>query len=114
MTWQTVPSPSGSASVESQITTLDGVPYLLQFTYSERADVWYLAILTEEGDAIRYGVKLVCGWPLLRKVADPRKPPGVLFVWTANNDDSPPGLLDLAPGGRCTLIYVPQADLVLP
>ena len=83
---------------------LDGASYSLDFRYSEREAVWYLAVSSGEGDLLASGIKLVCFYPLLRGRTDPRLPKGTLMVH-ATGDDSPPGLEDLGEGGRCVLLY---------
>lgn len=116
MTTQVVPT--GAQPNISQTTTLDGTPYLFTFTYNQRCNTWWMNIATQEGDDIADGILLVCNWDLLSKVSGPLRPPGFLTVLTNTTDDSPPGLLDLAPQGsvpgatgRCVLCYTPQADI---
>jgi hypothetical protein len=94
-----------------QTTVLDGIPFLLSFAYSQRESCWYMGIATVDGDPIYGNVKLVCGWNLFGACVDARAPAGVLTVITNNQDDSPPGLNDLLPGGRCALMYVTAADI---
>lgn len=103
--------PTDNAPFYTQTTTLDGVTYLLTFTYNQRCDCWYLSVDTEEGDRIYDGIKLVCQWPLLHKCADPRAPAGELLCWSTTNDQSPARLNDLLPGGRCQLGYIDQSDM---
>ncbi len=94
----------------TQTTTLDGVPYLLQFTYSQRETVYYLSISSADG-TVDYvlGMKLVPGIPLLRPWPTP---PGEMAVLSQSSaDDSPPALGELADGARCALLYIPEADL---
>jgi hypothetical protein len=111
----TVQVPVGSGSgppnpFSTQTTTLDGVPFLLSFAYSQRECCWYLSLATVDGDPIWGAVKLVCSWPLFKACADARKPAGDLIVISSTQDLSPPGLNDLQPGGRCALMYVTAAD----
>jgi hypothetical protein len=109
MTAQVVPT--GNDPFYSQTTTLDGVPYLLEFSYNQREDCWYLLLSTNDGDAIYGSVKLVCNWPLFAICADPQLPPGQFVVASSTTDLSPPGLQDLVDGGRCQLVYMPAADV---
>jgi len=108
---QIVPTPTGASPFYSQTTALDGTPFILSFQYNQRGDVWYLSIATLDGDAVASGIKLVVGWDLLLKCASPSRPPGTFIVVSNTTDLSPPGLNDLAPGGRCYLDYIPGADL---
>lgn len=103
--------PTGDDPFYTLSSTLDGVTYLLTFTYNQRCDCWYLSVATEEGDDIYDGMKLVCGWPLLNKCADPRAPAGELMCWSNSTDDSPARLEDLVPGGRCELLYIDAIEL---
>lgn len=104
--------PTGNDPFYSQTTTLEGVTYLLTFTYNERCDCWYLSVDTEEGEPIYDGIKLVCQWPLLQKCADTRLPPGELLCWSNSpGDTSPAKLNDLADGGRCQLMYIDSSDM---
>lgn len=103
--------PTTADPYTSQTTGLDGVPYVLTFAYGQRSDTWTLSIAMVDGTPIASGLKLVCLWDLLAQTVDPNRPPGMLFVLSSTTDLSPPGLEDLAPGGRCTLIYTPAADV---
>jgi hypothetical protein len=109
MTAQIVPT--GSDPHYSQVTTLEGTAYLLNFDYAQLQDCWYLSMSTIDGELLCAGLKLVCFWPLTRKVADNRMPQGDLFVFPVALDPSAPGLSDLLPNGRCTLFYIPSTDL---
>lgn len=109
MTVQVVPTAADPHY--SQATTLEGTTFQLFFDYSERQACWYLSIATVDGELLCAGLKLVCYWPLTRKVADNRMPQGELFVFPSSSDTSTPGLNDFAPGGRCTLVYVPSTDM---
>jgi hypothetical protein len=93
--------------------TLEGVPYVMQFDFNQRAYSWYMSIADSNGVDIYNGVKLVTGFSLLAKCKDPRAPPGALFVFSNTSDASPPGLYELIQGGRCTLYYVTSDWLTL-
>lgn len=99
--------PTRSDSFYQQTTTLDGVSYVLSFTYNQTCECWYLSIADSSGVDIYNGVKLICNNSLFRKCVDPRIFPGALVVVSATEDTSPPELDDLLAGsGRCTLIYI--------
>jgi hypothetical protein len=95
----------------SQVTNLDGTPYLLTFAWNMRSSTWYLSIATTDGTPIASGIKLVCNFDLLRTVVSPARPPGRIVAISNTTDNSPPGLEDLIAGGRCALCYSPLADL---
>jgi hypothetical protein len=87
----------------TQITTLDGTPYLLTFRFNYREQAYYLQIDSADG-LINYvqGVKLVGEYYLLQIYPTP---PGELAVFVPDSDDSPPRIGDFADGGRATLVY---------
>ena len=95
--------------------TLEGTLYNFEFDYNERGACWYMSVADADGVDIANGVKLVTGFPLLRKCKDPRRPgwqpatgvAGDFFVQCTTSDLTPPGLYDLLAGsGRCSLAYV--------
>lgn len=93
-------------------TRLDGRDYNMRFAWNERAERWHLDIMTDTGELLVAGIKLVANWPLLRFYhSDSRLPPGELSVIDLTPDGSPPGLSDLEIGARCTLTYYPTTDL---
>jgi hypothetical protein len=95
----------------SQRTRLDGREYLLRFAWNQREERWHLSIFDEAEQPIVQGLKLVANWPLLRFYrADPRCPPGELWVMDLSGDGSPPGFDELGEGLRCELTYVPAED----
>jgi hypothetical protein len=110
VTLQVVPTPDSTTPFWTETVTLDGTQYILLFNFNQRCATWYLSLQTIDGDDITDGIKLVAGWDLLVKCADPNRPPGRLYVLSTTSDWSPPGLADLAPGGRCVLTYLPIAD----
>jgi hypothetical protein len=95
----------------TQTTTLDGVPYLLNFRFNSREQCYYLNISSADA-TIDYviGMKIVSNFFLLRPWTTP---PGEMMC-IAQGDDSPPGLGDMADGGRCKLIYIEATDLFGP
>jgi hypothetical protein len=103
--------PTGSDPLYGETVALDGTPYALSFTFNLRGLCWYLDLATLDGEVFAAGLKLVCYWNLLIKCASPLRPPGQLLVISYTTDPSTPGLLDLMPGGRCALVYMPAADV---
>lgn len=97
--------------------SLEGTSYQIELDYNERCAAWYLSVADADNVDIYNGVKLMTGFPLLKKCRDPRRPPGDFFVMSSTADQSPPALLDLLPGsGRCSLFYVTSdwISLVVP
>lgn len=86
--------------------TLDGQEYVFRFDWNGREGRWYFDIGDINENWIVTGVKIVCNWPLLRRLVDPRKPPGsLLAVDFSGLGGEPPSLPDL--GRRVKLIYFP-------
>lgn len=103
-----IPTTPGLAHY-TQATELDGREYRLRFEWTGRLSRWSFALLTEADVPLVEGILLVPNVPLLRKLADERRPPGILAVQSV--DGLPPGLNDFHPGGRCRLVYYTQAEL---
>lgn len=98
-----------------QLTQLEGRQYLLRFTWSARESSWYLRIYDQDQNPIALGIRLVVGWPLLRRFRDPRLPPGILFVGdTSETDQEISQPAELLPNGRCPLMYATSDDADLP
>lgn len=108
-----VPCDPQSQSRWSQITALDGVSYVLTFRWIQREGHWLLDVADAEGVAIRSGLALVAGQPLLRGVIDTRRPAGELVVVdTSGANDVDPGFAEIGgPGARFVLMYVTAAEL---
>lgn len=97
-----------SVPLYTERVTLDGVEYILGFDWNGRENRWYFSLSLVDGTPVTSGVKLVCNWPLLRKVHSSIRPPGNLTAI----DFSPfggesPGFDDF--GIRVRLVYIPNA-----
>lgn len=57
--------------------SIDGVTYLLRFTYNERYKYWSFGIYTEEEEAIITMTKIVPGFDLFHYYSDADLPDGV-------------------------------------
>lgn len=92
-----------------QISSLDGIPYVLEFSWSRRSESWYLDLYLQtdtDPEPISTGMKLTVGWPLLMgNVLDIRPSGELILVDTTDQGD--PGRLDL--GTRCKLFYFNEA-----
>lgn len=75
----------------SQKTTLDDVTYVFDFNWNERESRWYMSLSDESNTPIVSGVKLIPNIPLLRRVHDPRRPPGELSLIDPSGVGEPPG-----------------------
>ena len=100
----------------NQTTTLDGVPYFLQFKYNTREACYYLQIQSaDQNTTYAQGIKLVSNYPLLGLgvYAGYAGPPGELFVISqSTSDDSPAEFGELGVGQRCLLMYQEEADML--
>jgi hypothetical protein len=94
--------------VEAQ---LDGVLYAFEFRWNARVGQWFLNLADAVRDPIVSGVAVVVDWPLMRRSADPRMPPGALFAVDTTDTQTDPGLSDL--GRRVMLVYFTAAELPL-
>ena len=103
--------PTVSDMFYTQITTLDGTDYLLEFRFNTRENCWYLIVSLADSTQLAGGIKLVSNFPLLQKYADSRMPPGELLVLAPSSDASPPGRFDLGTGLRCQLVYLTKAEV---
>lgn len=106
-----------------QVTTLDGVDFVLRFLFNEREGKWYLSLADADDVSIVHGVKIVPLISLLRKVTDARRPAGLLMARDLTGPDVDfaagqkvldldPGLTDLGAGGRVRLFYFTADELV--
>jgi hypothetical protein len=76
----------------TQRVELDGVDYLLEFSYNQRADCFFVTIKDERGEYILGPLKVVSNWPLLRwHRYEQRLPPGELWAIALNGKPDVPG-----------------------
>ena len=94
-------------------TALDGTQYRLTFRWNHRTSTWSFDLDQNDGTSIIHGLRIMVGVPLLTRYHyQDACPPGEIVCVSDTSDDSPPGLEDLADGGRCRLVYVPLLDLI--
>lgn len=92
----------------TQRTSMDGVTFQLDVKWNERESAWYISFADADGVLIRSGVRMVVDWPLLRQVADARRPPGELYLIDLDGTGAEAALDDL--DVRVQLIYVTAAE----
>jgi hypothetical protein len=92
-------------------TDLDGETYGFELRWNTRDSGWYLTIRDAEENVLLAGIRLVVGFPLLRRFRDFRLPPGELEAVDTNTTGqaADPGLADL--GQRVLLVYTSPEDL---
>ncbi len=104
---QTIPTLEGNPNYTMRVR-LDGRDFAFHMLWNEREERWYLSIKSTEDELLAMGIKIITNRPLLRFYQwDKRLPQGELWAWDLTNDQSPPGLFDLAPGKRVELSYHP-------
>lgn len=84
--------------------------YLLDIRWNTRDEAWYLTVLSEEGDVIRSGLKLVLGALVGVRVRDPDFPDGVFVVSDLSNTGLDAGLDDM--GARVAVHFYTRAELL--
>lgn len=93
-----------------QRVTLEGREYVLAFDWNEREGRWFLDLLDNEETPLAVGLKVVVGFPLLRRrKTDPRLPPGDFIAIDSSDTGRDPGFGEL--GGRVALCYLEAAEL---
>lgn len=70
----------GTAHYEFQVPLNERL-YRMEFIFNTRDDFWYLNLYDAlSGDALRYGLKVVSEWDLLRLYSGPRDPGSLVPV----------------------------------
>lgn len=92
-----------------QVTTLDGVDYVLTFALNLRDSYWYLDVADQDGVPIATGIKVVVSWDLLHRCIDERKPKGMLMAFDTTGRGLDPGPADF--GTRVQLFYLTEAEV---
>ena len=104
---QSVPLRTGVPSFR-QRTSLDGVTFEFEFRWNERESAWYVSVTDADGVPLRGGVRMALNTPLLRSVADARRPGGELYLIDLDGTGVEAALGDL--GVRAVLTYVTAAE----
>lgn len=102
-----IPATPGSDSSWTERVTLDGTDYLLTFDWQARAGTWRLEIADQDEGLITV-CKLVSEFPLLRRVVDPRRPPGELVVIDTLSQGADPTFTSL--GDRHLVVYASPGE----
>lgn len=89
-------------------TTLGDDQFILDVRWNGRDEAWYMDILTQDGDMIRAGIKLVLG-AILGVGADSRLPAGRLIASDLAGTGVDAGLDDM--GVRVAVYFYPQDEL---
>lgn len=92
-----------------QVTTLDGVDFVLTFALNLRDSYWYVDVADQDGVPIATGIKIVVNWDLLRRCIDERRPKGQLIAIDTTGQGLDPGPDDF--GTRVQLLYLSEAEV---
>ena len=88
---------------------LDGVQFGFLFRWNERAQSWFAALFTAEGEPLAQGARVRSGLPLFALLTDARRPAGVFLVEDTQGQARNPGSSDL--GSRVLIYYVSPPDI---
>lgn len=95
--------------------TLEDRTYTLEFRWNTRERDWYMNLLTEEGDDIILGIKVVVDFPLGRRSRHPLRPPGAFIAVDTTGQKLDPQFDELRQvgdlGDRVSLLYFTGAEL---
>lgn len=108
MSCYTIPLPNPSQPSVKLSTTLDGVVFYLELDWHERDSRWYLSVLDYAEEPLIEGVRIVHGWPLMKRVVETRRPGGELVAIDLSGASEDPGE---EWGERWRLVYVDAASL---
>jgi len=97
-----------SVSSFRQRTSLDGVPFELEFRWNERDGAWYMSIADTDGNPLRSGIRLAVDSPLLHSLVSDTRPNGELYAIDIEDSGEEAGFDDL--GQRVVLYYVTAAE----
>lgn len=89
-----LPVPSSGSDFEFS-TRMSSVKYWFRFRWHYSLKCWVFDLLDAEKDPIKLGIRLVLGHSLLKGLADPRKPPGILMFVGVGGSLKEPGQFDL-------------------
>ncbi len=86
-----------------QVVELDGVSFILRFTWNYRLSAWFLSVLAADETPIASGIRIVVDELLLDSVPGTSKPAGNLIAVDTTSNQTDPGLTDL--GDNVLLFY---------
>jgi hypothetical protein len=84
-------------------TDLAGVTYGLEFRWNDVANGWFLRLFDAEGVELMSAIRVVVGWPLMKRSQDSRLPAGTIWAFDTTGRDADPGRNDL--GTRTKLLF---------
>lgn len=88
----------------TQQCDLNGVTYSFRFRWSARGACWHMDLSTVDGVSVVSSVRLVNGFPLLRRVVGALAPRGELYMVDTTGRDEDPNFPEF--GTRFGLFYL--------
>lgn len=96
--------PTDSYPHTTRQVRLGDTAFQLRTYWNTRCTCWYADLLTVDGEPVSMSIKLVTGFPLLRRVAHPLRPVGELVFVDAQGKFGRPTLEEM--GTRYKLVYI--------
>ena len=95
----------------TQQVTLDNVPYILEFSWNDRGNYWYIDISKTDQTSIITGIKLVLNYDILRQHVMPDLPTGQLYIIDTTGDFTKIKRDDFE-NGRLQIVYVSKDEIL--
>ena len=96
-----------------QVASLDGAAYVLDVSFSDRTNSWYVSVLQQREDSeptpIAEGVRLAVNYPVLAGIVFDGRPQGELIPIDLTNRGIDPSYEDL--GTRVRLYYYDASEM---
>lgn len=86
--------------------TLEGTPYVFQFSWNYAGSFWSLSIFDRDSNPLVLGIRLVLNYEHIKRHPIIGMPPGELYVIDINEGSSDIAYEDLTSNGRCQVVYV--------
>ena len=83
---------------------LDSIVYIMNIRYNTHMNRWILDLKDSSDAPIIMGLPLLLGTQLLKRYADPRLPPGDLFMYNLEDETADGGIDDL--GTNLLMMYM--------
>jgi hypothetical protein len=88
---------------------LDGVNYVFEFRWNDRAGEWFFDVRLEDGTDVLSGLKVVLDFPLGARSRHASRPPGMLIAFDSSGKQAEAGLEDL--GSRVRILYFDKSEI---
>jgi len=92
--------------VYNYTVVLDGVNYLLRYTWNDRMSKWFINVSDAGGTILINNVPLIANWPIIDRFRVSGQPPGSLLVFDTSLQNLDPARFDL--GDRVRMFYLEE------